>query len=92
MDGVGLAAVITACTATLGVISGGIVKVHTMIMDAYKRQVEATETAKNGEIAALNARVERQTEQAMRQSNTIASHEATIATLRNLLAALGGQS
>lgn len=54
-----IAAIITAVTGFLGLLGAGIKSVITMILDAYKRQVESTEAAKNAEIAALNQRIER---------------------------------
>lgn len=54
-----IAAIITAVTGFLGLLGAGIKSVITMILDAYKKQVESTEAAKNAEIAALNQRIER---------------------------------
>lgn len=90
MSGVELAAIIGAATTLvlglLGLLGAGIKYVVMMILDAYKAQVESTEEAKNAEISAKDARIDRHmTELAAKQNvidhqaNTIVAHEDTIA-------------
>ena len=79
MDGVGIAAIITATVALLGTLGAAVRYVVQLILDAYKQQVESTEKAKDAEIAALHARIDR--------------HQAEISFLRDqVLTRLGGRS
>ena len=57
MDGLGIAAIITAATGLLIAFGGGIRYVITMILDAYKKQAANTIEAKNGELAAKDAQI-----------------------------------
>ena len=79
MDGVGIAAIITATAALLGTLGEAVRYVVQLILDAYKQQVESTEKAKDAEIAALQALIDR--------------HQAEISFLKDqVLTRLGGRS
>lgn len=79
MDGMAIAAMITAISVLLGTLGAAIRYVVQLILDAYKRQVESTESAKNAEIAAKDAQINR--------------HQAEINYLRDqVLARMDGSS
>lgn len=52
-------AVIAAVPVTLGLLGGGVRYIVSMILDAYKRQAEATVTAKDADLAAKDREITR---------------------------------
>lgn len=82
-------AVIAAIPVTLGLLGGAVRYVVSLILDAYKRQTEATVEAKDRDLAAKDKLIDKLERRIERLDTRVDEQDGLIRDLRGLLRALG---